>query len=102
MREVLKATGRIFAGSTLQISVLVRHALAFVDSESFSGLLSDEGNVFDRCVTSHTASDTRRLMEALGQRVSEVCVLSINATNRRAPSVNECVCVCPFFQSALR
>lgn len=36
-------------------------------------------------------------MEALGQRVSEVCVLSINATNRRALSVNECVYVCVSF-----
>lgn len=31
-----------------------------------------------------------------------MCVLSISATNRRSPSANECVCVCPFFQSALR
>lgn len=35
-------------------------------------------------------------MKALGQRVSEVCVLSIYATNRRALSVNECVCVLVF------
>lgn len=34
MREVLKATARIFAGRTLQISVLVRHVRSLLSIQS--------------------------------------------------------------------
>lgn len=68
-----------FWGSSLQISILVRYALAFTSRLSIQSYWVTEWR--RECFrslrhTSHTASDTRRSMDPLGQRVSEVCVCS--------------------------